>query len=349
MAVPARIPLAIALDANGNGSTQVIPYTAYWATLALTLRAATLSSPVFDVSIGVDPILYASGQRAELGPFITSPQDSVTITVSNGAANDTVQGTLWGVQASSQEEAAAALQGVMANGYMPPTRLRVFSGMVAVASSIATFTLPLPASAVGLIVVPSSGLAPQIADMTAQADQTLTALPGYTSGGMYCFDIVAGAGQSGSIGTPTYDAQAKVTITAPGAGVGPWRVTAFAVFAGGMPPRPSLVLPGIQVVQGVNLQPGVGASVVIVPGIAGQTIRLYRMRLHAWSALSAAYGTFKDTNGQDKVFSINCSQTNHWEADFDGHALPHGAGFQLTNDSPAGFTGINGMISFTQQ
>ena len=89
-----------------------------------------------------------------------------------------------------------------------------------------------------------------------------------------------------------------------------------------------------------------GSTTTIIPGVANQSIRLRRVVFQGYSVPSSAdYGQFQDTVGGN-VWYFNLVTAGPFEMDYEGLALPVGAGWECVQQN--GSVTLNGVVTFDQ-
>lgn len=104
MSEPARILFSDQTDANGKASTKVkAPPTLFGV---LTVVAQCAGNPNWTVTSGSVLLGFGNGPQVNIGPILTIPGETLTVSITNGAPNAQVTGTAAGTQHQTADEAA---------------------------------------------------------------------------------------------------------------------------------------------------------------------------------------------------------------------------------------------------
>lgn len=361
-------PFSGQCDANGKFTTRIPARPGYWRSLQLTgkLTAPTgspigfVGAPIWDVTSGSLHAGSSLGLRGDVGPFLSSPGDSIQVDVIGALPGVNVSGSIQGVESILQNAIARAYQPspntIAINSTAPRTRLYP-DGVTPVKSSDPSFLIAAGGSATPRFTLPVG--ASQIRILATAAGLKFTYqiyVGGHQTVEQYFGDPNA-PGSPTPPATPTlpftiavendWDTQLDFSVIGD-----PSNALNFYVSALTQPETPgqagasqSVFVPSPALWQAPNLRSidmtaviAAGAQVQYVTAAAGQVIRLFGMTYTLDVAGGAGTGlSFYDgdpNSGGVRNGGLSESGTGPFEVD--GHGAPvtsPGNGFFAKSDT----------------
>lgn len=359
------------MGANGAGVIASDPVTT-WCKATVALQCANSPNAAWTIGIGkntggANPPLphkmgFGVGGSVVAGPFILSPGEQIMASVVGGAANDTVAGSIFGVQgidpssldADTPTGAVVTTQitGNVAVGNFPNQYPVLNVGGTQLQTNSPPTQLAAGSVGAGLqstVTVPVQTGCHALGILVSNANTVISSVKGHQTGVPYPFT----GGAFGS--TQTYlalivgasDSSIDIVIAAPGGGGINYWIDAildpeiFQVVGAGQPQSLGYVDYCASVARstGVHITVNAGATATIVGGAVNQRIRPLFLSVNcpetAWAKFRWLDGGNPYTAGAASAQTAGGAGMSEWSAQCYGAPLTSGNNLNLINDDSA--------------
>lgn len=328
--LPAIIPFSANCDANGNATIKLRPRAAFWWTGKMVAKVGA-GVPAWEVSMGGIFAGTSDGQRAEVAGLIVAPGDTIQIQIIGASANTSVSGSLIGTQGATMKDVAQVFSPSPNTITLESKSPILLSDRIDTAAGTSSKSYPMPSGAQTIVLqvdqanasrnvgptqllvrcFPSDFIAVQIGgaaiNLNTQALGLLNPIDTsfdveWTMVGanpLNTFVDVAVLGQQvakpQNIPFQFFGANNNLGVTEESANPASWQAANLttAIGIGGVP---------------------AGTTTTVIPGAAGLTTRLYRVRLGVVASAGSSI-TIECPTGTVRA-QIDASRTQDFDGDF---------------------------------